>query len=89
LRQDAAKAELFVNDTIKVPLAQPQFDALVDFTYNEGVGSLANIAQTLNKGDYKGAAFRMRLYDKMRVNGQLVESDALKARRAQEVKAFA
>ena len=52
LRQDAAKAEIYVNDTIKVPLTQAQFDALVDFTYNVGVGSLANIAYTLNKGDY-------------------------------------
>jgi lysozyme len=89
LRQDAAKAEIYVNDTIKVPLTQAQFDALVDFTYNEGVGSFANIAQTLNKGDYKGAAARMRLYDKVRVNGQLVVSSDLTARRAQEVKAFA
>jgi len=53
------------------------------------VGSLANIAQTLNKGDYKGAAARMRLYDKVRVNGQLVVNDGLTARRKQEVQAFA
>ena len=89
LRQDAGKAEIYVNDTIKVPLTQAQFDALVDFTYNAGVGSLANIALTLNKGDYKAAAARMRLYDKVRVNGQLVQDAGLVARRKQEVQAFA
>jgi GH24 family phage-related lysozyme (muramidase) len=88
LHQDAAKAELYVSDTIKVPLTQQQFDALVDFTYNMGVGSLANIAQTLNTGDYAAAAARMRLYDKVRVRGQLAVSPALTARRKQEVKAF-
>ena len=89
LLKDAAKAEMYVNDTIKVPLTQAQFDALVDFTYNVGVGSLANIAHTLNSGDYKATAARMRLYDKVRVNGQLVENAALTARRKQEVQAFA
>jgi GH24 family phage-related lysozyme (muramidase) len=89
LRQDAGKAEIYVNDTIKVSLTQAQFDSLVDFTYNAGVGSLANIALTLNKGDYKAAAARMRLYDKVRVNGQLVQDAGLVARRKQEVQAFA
>ena len=89
LHQDATKAEIFVNDTIKVPLTQAQFDALVDFTYNEGVGALANIAQTLNTGNYKGAGARMRLYDKVRVNGELVVHPGLVARRKQEVQAFA
>ena len=89
LLKDAAKAEMYVNDTITVPLTQAQFDALVDFTYNVGVGSLADIAHTLNSGDYKATAARMRLYDKVRVNGQLVENAALTARRKQEVQAFA
>jgi lysozyme len=89
LSQDAAKAEMYVNDTITVPLTQAQFDALVDFTYNVGVGSLANIAHTLNSGDYKATAARMRLYDKVRVNGELVVNSVLTVRRKQEVQAFA
>jgi lysozyme len=88
LKQDAAKAESYVKQMIKVPLSQAQFDALVDFTYNEGEGSVANIAETLNKGDYKGAAARMMLYNKVRVNGQLVVSSNLVTRREQEVTAF-
>jgi lysozyme len=89
LRQDAAKAESAVNETITVPLTQGQFDALVDFTYNEGAGSLDNIAETLNAGDYQGAAARMMLYNKVLVNNQLVADSGLTARREQEVKAFA
>lgn len=88
LARDVASAEQSVRNMIKVPLTQAQFDALVDFTYNMGSGSLANIAQTLNTGDYKGAAARMQLYNKVRVNGQLVPNAGLTARRAQEAAAF-
>ena len=88
LLQDTAKAEIYVNDTIKVPLTQAQFDAVVDFTYNEGVGAFANISQNLNKSDFRGAALRMMLYTKVRKNGQLVDDAGLAARRKQEVKAF-
>jgi hypothetical protein len=43
---------------VKVPLAQPQFDALVSFIFNVGSANFANstLLMLLNAGDYQGAA---------------------------------
>ena len=47
-----------VNRLVKVKLNQNQFDALVSFTYNCGVGALqkSTLLEKLNKGDYIGAS---------------------------------
>lgn len=47
-----------VNRYVKVPLNQNQFDALVDFAYNAGVGALqkSTLLKKINAGDYSGAA---------------------------------
>jgi lysozyme len=55
--------EKSVNDCVKVPLKQHQFDALVSFAYNVGKNALAfgnsggpsSILRALNAGDYAGA----------------------------------
>jgi GH24 family phage-related lysozyme (muramidase) len=54
LKQDLQTAENAVNTLVKVSLTQPQFDALVDFTYNVGAGNLeaSTLLTKLNKGDY-------------------------------------
>jgi lysozyme len=54
LRQDARKAEDAVRQQVKVPLSQPQFDALVSFTFNVGAGALArsDLLKRLNRGEY-------------------------------------
>lgn len=46
-----------VDKYVKVPLTQGQYDALVDFTYNMGVGALqsSTLLRKLNAKDYKGA----------------------------------
>jgi lysozyme len=41
LAGDLKKYEAQVRSVVKVPLSQPQFDALLSFTYNEGEGNLA------------------------------------------------
>lgn len=43
-----------VNSLVKGPLTQGQFDALVDFTYNLGAGTLAHssLLRMPNAGDY-------------------------------------
>ena len=40
LKKDLARFEKAVNLSVKVPLTQSQFDALVSFTYNVGEGAL-------------------------------------------------
>jgi lysozyme len=55
--EDIGDAESAVNRMITVPLTQHQFDALVDWTFNEGSGNLASstLLRKLNDGDYAGA----------------------------------
>lgn len=56
-----------VNHDVKVPLTQNQFDALVDFTYNEGTGALAmsTLLKKLNAKDYAGAADEFLKWDEI------------------------
>jgi lysozyme len=52
LRQDVAWAEQEVTQHVKVPLLQGQFDALVSWVFNVGVGSLerSSLLRLLNMG---------------------------------------
>lgn len=52
------KYEQGVESRVKITINQNQFDALVDFSYNLGVGALANstLLKKLNAGDYQAAA---------------------------------
>lgn len=57
LQQDLAVCEQTVNQRVRVPLTQQQFDALVSFVFNLGSGSFSRSAllQKLNSQDYTGA----------------------------------
>lgn len=54
LDAELAKFVTAVNRLVKVPLSQHQFDALVSFAYNVGVGALerSTLLKKLNAGDY-------------------------------------
>ena len=54
LAKDVVPAENAVNSHVSVQLSQNQFDALVSFTFNCGVGAFANstLLKVLNAGNY-------------------------------------
>lgn len=58
LRQDVAETERAVSQYVHVPLTQNQFDALVSFVLNVGVGNFrtSTLLKKLNAGDDGGAA---------------------------------
>ena len=53
LKRDIVKYEVAVMDLVKVKLSQNQFDVLVDFAYNAGVGSLksSTMLKKINSGN--------------------------------------
>lgn len=71
-----------IKQLVDVPLTQGQFDALVDFCFNLGQGSLAasTLLQELNIGRYDAAAEQLLCWDHAGVR----EYAGLKARREAE-----
>lgn len=86
LASDVASAEAGVNRLVSVPLTQGQFDALVSFAYNVGVGafSRSTMLKKLNAGDYAGAALQFGRW--IMAGGK--PSAGLQNRRAGEVALF-
>lgn len=66
LRKDLARFESGVLRLIKVPMTQGQFDALVSFSFNVGLGNLQNstLRMKINRGDYEGAAEQFLVWTK-------------------------
>jgi lysozyme len=66
LRQDLAEFEAAVTKYVRVPLTQHQFDALVCWTYNVGIGALSTstLLKKLNAKDYAGAANEFERWNK-------------------------
>ena len=82
--RDTVKA---VNSMIPPGLSQNQFDALVDFAYNAGIGALhGSTLLKLIKADPKdpGITNAFQLWDKIHLDGKLVVSDGLLKRRRAE-----
>ena len=66
LRKDLARFEAGVLRLIKVPMTQGQFDALVSFSFNVGLGNLQNstLRMKVNREDYEGAAEQFLVWTK-------------------------
>lgn len=84
--KELAKFEAAVDRLVTVELNQNQFDALVSFSYNCGVGALqkSTLLKKLNAGDYKGAASQFKQWN--RGGGKVLRG--LVDRRAREATLF-
>lgn len=85
LAQDLAKFEAGVNKLAPVT-TQGQFDALVSFAYNLGLGNLqsSTLLKKHNAGDYAGAALEFSRWNK--AAGKVMAG--LTARRAREAELY-
>ena len=64
MRHDLIEFEHTVNSSVKVPLNQNQFDALVSLAYNIGSSAFksSTLVKKLNTGDYQGAADQFNVW---------------------------
>lgn len=86
LDQDLARVDAGLSRLVKVDLNQNQWDALVDFAFNLGLGALerSTLLRDLNEADFVTAALQFPLWD--HVNGLMVPG--LLARRKAEMRLF-
>jgi lysozyme len=66
LKKDLNRFEQGVERLIKVPLTQGQFDALVSFSFNVGLGNLQNstLRMKVNREDFEGASEQFLVWTK-------------------------
>jgi lysozyme len=91
-RNTLGQYENAVNQFVKAPITQNQFDALVSFTYNEGTGALkkSTLLVKLNEKNYTDAAAHFLAWDKITdpKTGKKVVCDTLVQRRKEESQLF-
>jgi lysozyme len=90
LAQDVIPAENEVNHAVKVTLNQNQFDCLVDFCYNAGVGAFASshVLIDVNYGNFELVPADLAMWNKITKDGNKVVCDDLTKRRAKEAALF-
>lgn len=86
LAKDVTRFERGVERFISIPLKQCEFDALVSFAFNLGLGTLqkSTLRQKLNRGDKEGAIESLLKYNK--AGGKILKG--LDNRRKDEAKLF-
>lgn len=83
LAQDLKRFMVAVNNNVGVYITQNQFDALVSFAFNVGVGAFlkSTLLRKLNAGDYSEVPTQMRRWNKSA--GKVL--DGLRNRREKEI----
>lgn len=91
LAADVKLCEDAIKKNIKVPLTQNQFDALVSFGFNCGVGvySTSGACAALNSGNYAEVPDKLLDWSKAKINGVLKINKGLFNRRKSEGELFA
>ena len=86
LRKDLARFERGVSKFCPVPLTQGEFDALISFSFNLGLGVLqrSTLRQKILRGDKKGAAEEFTKY--VKAGGKVIKG--LVTRRNDEKQLF-
>lgn len=86
LRDDLAQAEAAVNNGVRVPVTQEQYDAMVSLAFNIGGSAFgkSTLLQKLNEGDIHAAANEFLRWDKITVNGAKEVLPGLTSRRRAE-----
>lgn len=66
LRHDVARFEEGVDEVVKVSLSQDEFDALLSFSFNLGLGNLrqSTLLRKLNAGDFAAAASEFKRWNR-------------------------
>jgi lysozyme len=84
LREMVARHERAVENVVRVPLTQNQFDALVSLSYNMGIGKAKTLIKHVNNEDWDKAAKAFLMYNK--AGGRVV--NGLTRRRQAEKRLF-
>ena len=91
LKHDLEVFEIGVNKFVTVPINQNQFDALVCFTYNVGLGALKSSSLlrkiNINPND-ESIRDSFSAYSKAKVNGVLTVLKGLQTRREKEANLY-
>lgn len=89
LMSDIMEAQDIINDFVKIELKQYEFNALVSFVYNIGIGGFlsSTLLKVLNKGGKVYADLFLR-WNKVTVNGKKIISQGLTNRRKLEYQLF-
>lgn len=82
---DLAWAQTGVNQLVKVPLKQTQFDALVSFIYNIGEEAFmkSTLLRKLNSRDYSGASREFPRWNKD--NGRIIRGLVVRREKEQDM----
>lgn len=86
LKKDLSWAERVVNDYVKVPISQNEYDALVSFVYNVGKNAFikSTLLKKLNLDDKNGASNEFKRW--VRAGGKVIKG--LQNRRESEKNLF-